>query len=198
MFLERFILVLIGYLLGSIPFGYLYSRWIRGVNIRDRGSGNIGATNIIRNFGWIPGTIVLLLDALKGAIPAGLSYYSQFPGEQTLALCVGGIAILGHIYPVYLGFEGGKGVATSAGVFLTLAPIETIGALLVFLLAVSLTRFMSVGSLLGAVTLPTIGFIRSGLESPLAWAATLLAIMIFWQHRENIRRLIRGEENRFF
>jgi len=198
MTVDRLAVLLIGYLLGSIPFGYLYSNWIEGVNIRDQGSGNIGATNILRNFGWTPGLTTLAADGLKGALPAGLCYYYVFSGELSLALGVGGMAILGHIYPLYLRFRGGKGVATSAGVFLTLAPLETIGALLVFLAGVGITRYMSVGSLSGALALPLISCYYYGPTNSLSIAAFLLASMIFWQHRGNIRRLIRGEEHTFF
>lgn len=198
MTVDRLAMLLIGYLLGSIPFGYLYSRWIEGVNIREKGSGNIGATNLMRNFGWIPGFSTLFADGLKGALPAGFCYYYAYSGELTLALAVGGMAILGHIYPLYLRFRGGKGVATSAGVFLVLAPLETLGALVVFLAGVGITRYMSVGSLSGALALPLISSYYYGPSNALSIACLLLAIMIFWQHRGNIRRLVRGEEHTFF
>lgn len=196
--IDRILFVLLGYLSGAIPFGYVYSVYVRGENIREHGSGNIGATNILRTFGWLPGLTTLLLDGLKGAIPAGLAFYVLFPEQLGLALLVGAAAILGHIYPVYLGFSGGKGVATSAGVFLTLAPVETAIALAVFSLGVGLTRYMSVGSLLGALTLPVISTVWYGYNDPLTIGSGLLAAMIFWRHRENIGRLIKGEEHTFF
>lgn len=196
--IEQVLFVLLGYLSGAIPFGYVYSVYVRGENIREHGSGNIGATNILRTFGWLPGVTTLVLDGLKGAIPAGIAFYVLFPQQLALALLVGAAAILGHIYPVYLGFSGGKGVATSAGVFLTLAPVETAMALAVFLLGVGLTRYMSVGSLLGALSLPLISAIWYGYDDPLTIGSALLAAMIVWRHRGNIKRLINGEENTFF
>jgi glycerol-3-phosphate acyltransferase PlsY len=195
---SRVLFVLLGYLCGAIPFGYVYSVYIKGENIREHGSGNIGATNILRTFGWLPGVTTLLLDGLKGAVPAGVCYYVLFPGELALAVGVGAAAIIGHIYPVYLGFSGGKGVATSAGVFLTLAPLETAVALGIFVMGVGLSRYMSVGSLLGAATLPLVSGYLNGPSNPVTLAALALALMITWRHHENIKRLIEGTENEFF
>jgi len=196
--IRQALLVVLGYLLGAVPFGYVYSMYIKREDIREHGSGNIGATNILRTFGWIPGCTTLLLDALKGALPAATCYYYLFPDQLGLGLTVGAAAIVGHIYPVYLGFSGGKGVATSAGVFLSLAPVETGLALVVFALGVGLTRYMSVGSLLGALSLPVISVVRYGLSDPLSIASFCLAAMIYWRHRENIKRLLNGNEIKFF
>lgn len=194
----QIILVAAGYLIGSIPFGYVYSLWIKGENIREHGSGNIGATNIIREYGWLPGLVTLVLDALKGAAPAGFSFYVLFPDHIGFGMLVGAAAILGHVFPLYLNFSGGKGVATSAGVFLTLAPGATLVALFVFFIGVGSTRYMSVGSLSGALALPVASLILNGTGHPLTLGATVLGALVYWRHRENIKRLYRGEENKFF
>jgi glycerol-3-phosphate acyltransferase PlsY len=191
------LIVLGGYLSGSIPFGLIYSTLFEESDLREHGSGNIGATNVLRNFGWTPGILVLLLDVSKGAGPV-LIASSIFPERPVIAVLAGVSAIIGHIYPIFLGFDGGKGVATSAGVFAVLIPIPFVSAIAVFALGVGLTRYMSVGSLAGAVALPLAGTYWYGIFHPAVSAAGALALMVFWQHRENIQRLINGNEETFF
>lgn len=197
--ISKFLFIFAGYISGSIPFGLVYSKLFEEDDVREQGSGNIGATNIIRNFGWTPGIITLILDAAKGGVPAYLSYtVFQTAGFDWLWMCVGGAAILGHIYPIFLKFSGGKGVATSTGVFLVLAPKAVGVSFIVFAIGVGLTRFMSVGSLLGALALPASLCYFQGYTDPITIGGGVLALMVYWQHQENIKRLWRGEENKFF
>jgi glycerol-3-phosphate acyltransferase PlsY len=185
------------YLAGSIPFGLIYSTLFKDRDLREHGSGNIGATNVLRNFGWIPGILVLAFDLGKGALPV-LVASVLFPGRPLISVLAGISAIIGHIYPIFLKFDGGKGVATSAGVFSVLIPIPFATAIVVFALGVGLTRYMSVGSLSGAVALPLAGGYWYGFTYPAVMAAGALALMVFWQHRANIKRLFNGEEETFF
>lgn len=190
--------ILGAYLVGGIPFALLYSLKIEKEDLRDRGSENVGATNVIRNYGWVPGIFVLLLDMLKGALPvAAVLYLSETPSIW-LAIAVGIAAITGHIFSVYLRFSGGKGVATSTGVFAVLSPWPLVMAFVFFFVMVAATRYMSAGSLTGAAMLPLFCGYFYGLYDPVTGMAVLLALVVFWTHRENIRRLLRGEENRFF
>jgi len=191
------------YLVGSIPFGLLYSKTFESTDLRSEGSGNIGATNVIRNFGWTPGFLVLALDASKGAIPVygAMVTVPETTMVQDVAwfwVLTGIVAILGHIYSVFLGFSGGKGVATSAGVFAVLIPESLLAALLVFGVGVGITRYMSVGSLSGALALPLVAGYFHGFASPPVLAAWILTTVVYWQHSENIKRLLRGEEDTFF
>lgn len=184
------------YLIGAIPFGLLYSLYVEGEDLRKEGSGNIGATNVLRNFGWIPGVTTLLLDASKGAVPSYLAL-QFFDSEPLIWILVGAASIVGHMFPVYLGFDGGKGVATSAGVFGVLLPIPLLIGLTGFGLMVATTRYMSVGSLTGALLLPVSGCYFHGYSHPVVLGAWVLAAGVYWRHRENIRRLWRGEESTF-
>lgn len=183
------------YLLGAVPFGLLYSLALEDEDIRERGSGNVGATNVLRAFGWAPGVITLLLDVLKGLLPVALALRWASPEVAVLA---GVAAIVGHVYPIYLRFDGGKGVATSAGVFGLLAPRALLGALVLFLLGVGITRYMSVGSLLGAICFPLIVAYLQGPTDPVTLGAGAMVVLIVWRHRANLRRLVRGEEHPFF
>lgn len=192
----EWILVPVGYLLGAVPFGLLYSRILEGEDVRERGSGNVGATNVLRAFGWAPGVITLLLDVLKGLLPVALALRWS-PGVGP-AVVTGVAAIVGHVYPVYLRFDGGKGVATSAGVFALLAPKALLGALVLFLVGVGSTRYMSVGSLTGAVSFPLIAAYLYGPTAPVTAGATAGVVLIVWRHRANLKRLVRGEEHPFF
>ena len=180
------------YLLGSIPFSYLVARQ-RGVDVRRVGSGNVGATNVMRNVGRGAGLVAFALDAAKGAIAAWIAQRSGL-GVTVAALAAVG-AIVGHMYPAWLGFKGGKGVATGAGAFLPLAPLATAGALVAFALTLALTRYVSVGSMVGAVGLAALASI-TGAPRPVAIAAALMAALIVWKHRANIRRLVDGTETR--
>lgn len=183
------------YLLGGIPFGYLLFRLARGKDIRDHGSGNIGATNIARMAGWGPGVLTLILDAGKGALAAWLG--ARLLPDPGWASAAGFAAVAGHCYPVYLGFRGGKGVATGAGAFLVLNPAAMGVAAAVFLAGAGLTRRVAVGSVLSAAGFALTVLVMGGLEPPALWAAGA-AMLILIRHQENIRRILRGEEKQLW
>ena len=187
------------YALGSIPAAYLAGKW-KGIDLRKHGSGNLGATNVFRVLGPRIGTAVFAFDMLKGAIP--VLYFWRYVEAGTLSpvviqiLC-GVAAIAGHVRPLWLRFgKGGKGVATAGGVFLALAPVETGLALAAFALTLLASGYVSLGSMIAAVMLPMLLFIRDG-ASPLFFVCAAIALFVFWTHRPNIQRLRQGTENRF-
>jgi glycerol-3-phosphate acyltransferase PlsY len=187
------VLILAGsYLIGSIPFSYLVARRA-GVDLRQVGSGNVGATNVMRSAGRKAGILAFLLDASKGAVAALLAGRLS-PGDVLPPLAAA-CAVLGHMYPVWLGFRGGKGVATGAGAFLPLAPLATLFALLAFAVTLVSVRYVSIASLLGAVALVVTAFV-SGAPPPVAWTAAGLTALIVWKHRGNLQRIRAGTENR--
>lgn len=184
--------VIAGYLIGSVPFAYLLSRR-RGIDLRRVGSGNIGASNVLRTSGVRPAVVAMCLDAVKGAV-AVLVADRLAPGPTT-PVAAGVASVLGHVYPVWLRFGGGKGVATAAGVFAVVAPYALAAACVVFVIAVWVTRYISAGSLAGALALA--GMTLAGEEPivvPLAAAAS--ALIILHRHRANLRRLLAGTERR--
>ncbi|PWB61750.1 MAG: acyl-phosphate glycerol 3-phosphate acyltransferase [Deltaproteobacteria bacterium] len=190
------LLVVFGYLLGSVPFGILVTRLFdRSVNLRGVGSGNIGATNVARAAGKGAGALTLALDAGKGVVPMVLTY--MLIGEDYLWLSlVGGAVFLGHVFPVYLRFKGGKGVATALGVILSLSSVTTFLLIVLFVLVVYFTRYVSLGSLCAAVALP---ILMALLGPPSRYCVTLsllIAFLVIYNHRENIHRLLNGQENR--
>lgn len=191
------IFLLAGFL-GSIPFGLIVTACLGKTDPRKSGSGNIGATNVLRTSGWAPGLITLGGDIAKGAVAVGLLPVLIAVPQNGLysheAAAVG--AVLGHMYSPFSGFRGGKGVATGLGVFALLMPAPTLGAVAVFLAAVGCTRYISTGSILSALTVPLVGGLM-GYPAETTGAATLIAAMVIWRHKDNIHRLIRGEENRF-
>lgn len=180
------------YLLGSIPFSYLVARQ-RGVDVRAVGSGNVGATNVMRSVGKGAGLVAFVLDAAKGAVAALIAQRSGL-GIAVASLAAVS-AIVGHMYPVWLGFKGGKGVATGAGAFLPLAPLATVVALVVFAVTLAVTRYVSLGSMLGAVSLAVVAAL-GGAPPPVWAAAASMALLIVWKHRANIQRLAAGTESR--
>lgn len=191
------LLVVFGYLLGSVPFGILVTRLFdRNVNLREAGSGNIGATNVARTAGRAAGVLTLALDAGKGVVPMVLTY--MLIGEDYLWLSlVGGAVFLGHVFPVYLRFKGGKGVATALGVILSLSTVTTFLLIVLFVLVVYFTRYVSLGSLCAAVALP---ILMALLGPPSRYCVTLsllIAFLVIYNHRENIHRLLNGQENKF-
>jgi acyl phosphate:glycerol-3-phosphate acyltransferase len=185
--------VLLGaYLLGSIPFSYLVARQ-KGVDVRRVGSGNVGATNVMRNVSVAAGLLAFLLDAAKGTVAVLLARLVEPSGP--LPTLAGVLAVLGHMYPVWLRFRGGKGVATGAGAFLPLAPLATVCALVAFGLALALTRYVSLSSILGTTTLAVLAFL-SGAPPVVSRAAAGMALLITWKHRANLQRIARGTERR--
>ncbi len=189
----------LAYTSGSIPFAHL-AGVAKSVDLRKQGSGNLGATNVFRVLGWKIGIAVFLADALKGALPVLLlpSHIDSPSNPMIWGILVGVAAIMGHVRPVFLKFgKGGKGVATAAGVFCALAPVPMAVTFAVFIAVVLASGYVSLGSLLSAVVLPTLLGITLGLHSPLFLVSVLIAAFVFWTHRANIGRLRRGEENRF-
>jgi len=197
---------LVGYLLGSCPNGLIVSR-ARGVDIRKHGSGNIGATNVLRVLGRKWGYLVFALDAAKGLVAVRLAYFIAHAIQPALAhpeligIAAGVACILGHTFPVWLGFRGGKGVATSAGVLLGLMPIAVVSVFVVWLLLFKTTLYVSVASIGAAVSLPI--FVLLYLHFKMLTGASLLpfsiliAAVVIWRHRSNMQRLFQGKEQRF-
>jgi glycerol-3-phosphate acyltransferase PlsY len=181
------------YVLGAIPFGYLVAR-SKGIDILSEGSKSIGATNVARVLGKGPGTLVFILDVLKGAVPAGIAHYYFRNSEW--ALYVGAAALLGHTASPFLRFKGGKGIATGLGMLLGSAPLVAVSALGAFIVFVVFTRWVSLSSLVAAVAMVVFGFVYGqSLVSIIVYA--LLAAYIFYRHRANIKRLLNGTEPRF-
>jgi acyl phosphate:glycerol-3-phosphate acyltransferase len=189
----------IGYLIGCISFGYLTGKIFKGKDIREVGSGNAGTANVIRNYGWVPGLITFVGDVVKGIGASGIGY--ALGGWE--GACIGGLAaVIGHIWPVFLKFKGGKGVATSLGVFLT---IMTVYGAIVFVLCViiiAITRTMSIGSLVGTALMTACSiffyFFRIWIPVTTIWipiTCVILFILVFYSHRANLKRLAEGKES---
>lgn len=192
------LLVVLGYVVGSTPTSYWMGRFVHGTDLRDHGSGNLGATNALRVLGWGSALPVVLMDVAKGWLPVWLAFRTLGDGALPWALGAGAAAILGHVFSFWVGFRGGKGVATSGGVFLALAPWAVLAGAVVFFAVAVPTRTASLGSLAAAVSLPAVVYFVPHRGDGLVLAFTVvLAIFVVWAHRSNIRRLLRGEENRF-
>ena len=188
------LLIALGYLSGSIPFGLILARLVTGKDVRTAGSGNIGATNVARVVGKKLGSVVLILDALKAALPVIASLHF-LPGEALWHGAVGVAAFFGHVFPVWLGFKGGKGVATALGVLGVLLPWAAIAGFVVWVVILVVFRVSSIGSLAGAVVAVAVGFwVYRPIEYPLL-AVVFLVLMLF-THRSNLKRLINRQENR--
>jgi len=184
--------IFFGYAIGSVPFAFLVARRA-GIDVRVAGSGNVGAANVLRTTGTPSGVIVMALDISKGAATVLVAY----AGAGTIAsmAAAGAAAIVGHIYPVWLKFHGGKGVAVAAGVFAVLAPAAAVIAAGVFLATVWITRLVSLGSVAATVTLPTAAWFL-GSPRPVVAAAAGAAVLILFRHRTNVRRIFSGRERR--
>lgn len=191
-----FLVVLVGGFLGAIPFGVVITRLLGAEDPRKSGSGNIGATNVLRTSGWKSGVFTLLLDVLKGVAAVLFARYVasrvSVPSLEPIAALA---AVLGHMYSPFTGFRGGKGVATGLGVFALLTPGPTAIAALVFILVVAVTRYVSLGSMLAAAAVPIAGFWMS-YSTVVCTSSVLISLLVIWKHQDNIGRLMRGEENR--
>ena len=205
------IVAVMAYLLGSIPFGYLLVRIFRGEDIRLTGSGNIGATNVARSGAKGLGIATLILDALKGALAvwlaavlAGSKYnlcgdFIQHPCALALRMMslAALFAVLGHVFPVWLRFKGGKGVATALGVFCVLFPAAILVALAIFILTVIVTRYVSLGSILGAIAFPVAAYFLQSTDAVSLLLASSVSLIVVLKHHQNISRLLSGTESRF-
>ncbi len=193
--------LVVSYLLGSLPFGYLLVRLVRNEDIRTTGSGNIGATNVARSGAKGLGVLTLLLDLAKGlgAVLFAKHVAPGLPGMPSdLAVCAAVAAVVGHVFPVWLRFRGGKGVATALGVLLALVPTVVLAVIGVFVLVVLTTRFVSLASILAAATLPLFAMLLSPDRSPVYLGGLLfIAVLVMVKHHANIARLLAGRESRF-
>jgi glycerol-3-phosphate acyltransferase PlsY len=195
-------LPLVAYLLGSIPFGYLIVRLSGGGDVRRHGSGNIGATNVARVGGKFLGLLTLVLDGAKGYVAVRLAA-AVTSGSIRWMMVAALIALIGHLFPVWLGFRGGRGVATGAGVFIPICWQAVVGSLVVWLLVVVFWRYVSLGSLAAAASLPLLMYLlyarALGLAPPVIVSAGTSAamVLVIWRHRSNIMRLLEGTEPRF-
>ncbi len=187
------ILSLTGYLLGSIPFGIILAR-INKIDLRQHGSGNIGATNVARTLGKRAGVLTLIGDALKGV--AAVSLADALLTNSWHIASVGLCAFLGHLFSVFLKFKGGKGVATGLGVFLYLMPLATLTSMAVFGVTLWLWRYVSVSSMIAAASIPALAYFYS-IDPAYVSLASVVAVLVIFKHHQNISRLINGTENRF-
>ena len=201
---NEIISLILAYLLGSIPFGYLIVKLTSGADIRETGSGGTGATNVSRKAGKAAGVVTLALDALKGAAAVLVArWLTGEAGTSWAVAAAAALAVVGHCFPVWLKFKGGKGVATGLGVFLAIAPWAAFTALAVFIVVVWRTRYVSLGSIIAAVFLPLwILLTHTWIEPVGDFAPTMTALcavsaVIIFKHSENIKRLMAGEENKF-
>ncbi len=204
MLINGLIVIVIAYLMGSFPTAIIAGRLLKNIDIREHGSGNAGATNVFRVLGWKAALVVLLIDMFKGFLPVYFiaPYLSPTANLVIYFQIMAAIAaILGHIFTIFAGFKGGKGVGTSAGVFLGLAPVPLLLALVAFIVVVAATRYVSLGSLLASVVflaalLVEHFLLKQPVPPVLMTIAVLIVILIWWAHRSNIQRLLQGNENR--
>jgi glycerol-3-phosphate acyltransferase PlsY len=188
--------LVLAYLIGSIPTAYLVGR-LKGIDVRKVGSGNMGATNVYRTLGAWPAAVVLAIDAAKGVAAALLPRWLGVADPMSWGFLCGFVAMLGHARPIFLGFtSGGKGVATAGGVFGALVPVACAAGVTAFVIVLAATRYVSLGSLVAAITLAVAVAVTRGVRSAPFLAALAVAAFVIWSHRSNIARLRRGEERR--
>ena len=188
--------LLASYFIGAIPNSYLAGKLFKGIDLREHGSGNLGATNVWRTLGPKFAIPVGILDSAKGAIP--VLFIAPLAADAKLfALACGIMAVLGHVFSVFVGFKGGKGVATAAGVMLGLTPLAVVVTTAVWLVILWTTGYSSLGSIVAAAILPLAAWLLHPADRDLVWVQSLVALAIIWFHRSNIRRLLAGTESRF-
>lgn len=208
------IIVILSYLVGSIPTSIIVSKAVKGIDIREHGSGNAGGTNVMRVLGWKHGVFVIILDALKGVLAVvvvarlhygGLPFANVSPFDDfTLVQIIAGIsAVIGHIWTVFAGFKGGKGIATALGMLLMIVTIDMLIAVGVFLIVVTISRYVSLGSIVAAISVPTAMIFRENvLHDNVTGYNTLLpfviavALLVIYTHRKNVVRILNGTENK--
>ncbi|MFC1566551.1 glycerol-3-phosphate 1-O-acyltransferase PlsY [bacterium] len=189
---------ILSYLIGSIPFAFIIAKLVKGIDIREYGSGNMGATNVWRAIGKVPAITTLLLDVLKGYLPVilTLTLLNQVTENNILlAIVVGVAAIIGHLFPIFLKFKGGKGVAVSLGIFLALAAKAVLICVLVFIIIVYFTRIISVGSIICALLLPVLVWYFS-YDKHILIFTIIAGVFIILKHKTNVARLVKGVENK--
>lgn len=185
-------ILFLGYIIGNISPAYILGKIVGHFDIRERGSGNAGATNVMRQIGWGYGALVYVLDMLKGLISSGIGFYlAGYPGLAAASLGV----IVGHDFPILLNFKGGKGIASTTGIFLSLFPLPTLAAILIFILVVLLTRMVSAGSLVFVICMAVYTLI-SHQPVILVLLAVTVAVFAIVRHKENIKRILHGVENK--
>jgi glycerol-3-phosphate acyltransferase PlsY len=193
MLLSSLLLLALGYLLGSMPNGYLAGRWLKGIDLRQCGSGSTGATNVLRNVGKAPALVVFLLDVGKGALAVLLT--KSFGLNDWVQVLAGLAALAGHIWPVWLGWKGGKAVATGLGMFLGLAWPVGLACFGLFMAVISISRIVSLSSVVAAIGLPVL-MVLAGANGASISVSVVASVMVLWRHRSNIERLIAGTEPR--
>lgn len=207
-------IIILSYLIGSIPTSIIISKAAKGIDIREHGSGNAGGTNVMRVLGWKHGVLVILLDAMKGVlavIVVARLHYGSIPFENatpfddfTLVQIIAGIsAVIGHIWTIFAGFKGGKGIATALGMLLMIVTVDMLIAIGVFILVVSFSRYVSLGSLAGAITVPLALIIRENIfnvdipnYNTLLPFLIFMALLVIFTHRKNVTRLLNGNESK--
>lgn len=208
-------IIVLSYLVGSIPTGIIVGKLVKGVDIREYGSGSMGATNVFRTLGWQYGLLVIVFDALKGAlavlfiarmqiVPIPFNNATPFDDLTILQIIAGLAAVLGHIWTVFAGFKGGKGIATALGFLLTLITVDMLVAFAIFLIVVVISKYISLGSIIAAISIPVIMVVRENVFGVHMQGYTTilpfiiaLALLVIYTHRTNISRLVQGTENRF-
>jgi len=190
------LLLVAAYLTGSIPTSWIMAKLVGGIDLREHGSGNLGATNAYRVLGWRSALPIFIVDIAKGWLPTAMFPALDRQASPEWAFAFGGAAIVGHVWSVWVGFRGGKGVATSAGVLLALAPAMVGIGFAVWAIIVFSTGYVSLGSMTAAVLVPALVGVFDG-PGPVLWLTIGLALFVVWAHRSNIRRLVAGTENRF-
>jgi len=198
--LTLMVIPIAAYLVGSIPFGVLLARLFGAGDVRKAGSGNIGATNVARVAGPLPGILTLLFDCAKGAVAVWAA--SRLTSDSATWMMIAALAaLIGHCFPVWLKFHGGKGVATAAGAFLVLSPLALLGSVILFLLVVSFWRYVSLGSIFAAAAMPLLIYLlwapHHAPPPTVTFGALAAAAIIIYKHDANIRRLLQGEEPKF-
>lgn len=200
--MPSFYLILLAYLLGSLPFALWVGKWVKGIDIRKLGSKNMGASNVFREIGPVYGIIVLLLDMIKAVLAVQLTVFlssdTWMVHEKSLwQFILGGMAVLGHLFPVFAGFRGGKGVASLFGMVLAIQPVIALICVGVFILVVWLTRYISLGSMAGAAVFAAcVWFAWKETDLYIKWFSVIAATIIILMHRHNIIRLVKGKETR--
>ena len=190
---EIFIVLAISYLLGSIPTGFLVAKKIKNIDLRELGSGSTGATNVLRNVGKLPALFVFIIDVFKGFLAVKIAYI--FINQDLISILSGLFAISGHIWPIWLKGKGGKAVATGLGMFLAISWQVGLGSLGIFLLILSISKVVSLSSIIAALGLPILMYLKVGTSNNTFMIISfVISFLVIWKHRTNIKRLIKGEE----